>query len=260
MSQHPEPSSPVVLLTTSGDLCTIVVNGLAQRIGALTVIEEVPERRAELIKRRVRLCGRVAVAGQLMCGLLQRFGRQRRQARLEAIWREHGLDPKPNAVITVHRVPSVNSAECRALLGSMKPAVVAVYSTRIIGKATREATRAPFINYHAGINPKYRGQHPGYWALANGDEENYGVTIHIVDRGVDTGPVLYQERLKRDARDTIGTYQHAQAAVALPLFARAIEDARAGRLQPHKVDLPSQLWFPPTIWSYLATGLRRGVW
>lgn len=120
--------------------------------------------------------------------------------------------------------------------------------------------RAPFINYHAGINPKYRGQHPGYWALVHGDPEHAGVTIHLVDEGVDTGAVLYQARVAFTCEDDITTYQWLQMAHALPLFAAALEDALAQRLTPKRVDLPSRQWFPPTLWAYAWNGMTRGVW
>ena len=155
---------------------------------------------------------------------------------------------------------SVNSEECRKLLKALTPGVVAVYGTRLLSRATLRAVDAPFINYHAGINPKYRGQHPGYWALASGDIENAGVTIHLVDEGVDTGSVLYQARVPFEEADNIATYQHVQAAFALPLFARALRDGLEGRLNPRTVELPSRQWFPPTLWRYLINGLTQKVW
>ena len=248
------------MLTAGGELGNIVVNGLARRVGVLSVIEEVPESKLVVIRRRMRLCGLVSTAGQVAFGLQQHLARPRRRVRLEAIWREHGLDPRPNPAIARRQVPSINSEACRALLREAEPAVVVVYGTRIIGAATLRAVDAPFINYHAGINPKYRGQHPAYWARACGDDANCGVTIHLVDCGVDTGGILYQARVALGREDTIATCQHVQAAAALPLLARAVEDALAGRLTARAVDLPSRLWFPPTLWSYLATGLVRGVW
>lgn len=247
------------MLTAGGALANIVVNGLAARLGPLTVIEERPETKAEVIRRRARKLGWITAIGQVGFGLAQRALWPNRR-RIAAIWRAHGLDPAPARRVTIHRVPSVNSPECRALLQSLAPGVVAVYGTRILKPATLAAASAPFINYHAGINPKYRGQHPGYWALAEGDPENAGVTVHLVDIGVDTGAVLYQARVRFDPEDTIASYQHLQAAHALPLFARAIEDALQGRLAPRQVDLPSRQYFPPTLWGYVATGLARGVW
>ncbi len=252
-------ASRVVLLTAGGTLANIVANGLAARLGPITLIEEEPEGKAHVIRRRARLQGWATALGQIAFGLAQRL-LWPNKARLSAIWTTHGLDPSLPSGLTVHRVPSVNSPECRALLAGLNPAVVAVYGTRILKPATLASVAAPFINYHAGINPKYRGQHPGYWALAEGDAANAGVTIHLVDEGVDTGSVLYQTRVTFAPEDTIASYQHVQAAHALPLFARAIEDAKAGRLQPRPVDLPSRQYFPPTLWGYLATGITRGVW
>ena len=250
----------IVVLMAGGALGWIVVNGLRQRLGPLVVIEEAPESKIAVIKRRLRLVGPVATAGQIAFGLVHRLLEQRWRSRLADIWRRHGLFPAPDPAVIVHPVASVNSDACRSLLRQLAPDVVAVYGTRIIGRATLSAVPVPFINYHAGINPKYRGQHPAYWARADRDEEHCGVTIHLVDHGVDTGEVLYQARVELEPQDTIGTYQHVQAATALPLLARAIGDALAGRLDPRRIDLPSRLWFPPTLWGYLATGLRRGVW
>jgi hypothetical protein len=250
---------PIVLLSAGGTLAHIVANGLAARLGPITIIEESPESKRQVIRRRARLQGWVTALGQVGFGLAQRL-LWPNTGRLAAIWNQHGLDPAPPSALTIHRVPSVNTPECRALLTDLNPAVVAVYGTRILKPATLQSVTAPFINYHAGINPKYRGQHPGYWALAEGDAENAGVTIHLVDDGVDTGSVLYQTRVTFAPEDTIASYQHLQAAHAIPLFARAIEDATAGRLSPRAVDLPSRQYFPPTLWGYLATGLTRGVW
>lgn len=252
--------APVVVLTAGGELSAIVVNGLTRALGPVVVIEENRESKAEILRRRVRLNGVGSALGQVAFGLAQKFVQRRREVRIAEVIRDCRLDPRPNENVFFYRVPSVNSEACRTLLRDLNPSVVAVYGTRILKAATLRAVDAPFINYHAGINPKYRGQHPGYWALANGDRENAGVTIHMIDEGVDTGDVLYQARVRFSAEDTIATYQYVQAASALPLFARAIRDALDGRLNPRRVNLPSQQWFPPTLWQYLATGFTRGVW
>ncbi|MDX2307227.1 MAG: formyl transferase [Hyphomicrobium sp.] len=253
----------VVVLVADGALANIIVNGLSERLadrsGPLTVIAEEPEGKLKVVKRRIKILGIVPALGQLAFGLVQR-ALWPNTRRIHRIWSSYGLDPRSPHAVTIHRVPSVNSLECRALLRELRPAVVAVYGTRILKRATLLSVDAPFINYHAGINPKYRGQHPGYWALAEGDEDNAGVTIHLVDQGVDTGAVLYQARVLFGEDDTIASYQHVQAAHALPLFARAINDALQGRLKPRAVALPSRQYFPPTLWRYLSNGLTKGVW
>ena len=250
----------VVVLTAGGPLAWMVVNGLLARIGPVTVIEENPETKGEIVRRRLRLVGPIATAGQVAFGVWQRLLGRRAERRLRDIREQYGLDADPPAGIDVHRVTSINSDAARQLLAGLDPKVVAVYGTRIISRATLAAVSAPFINYHAGINPKYRGQHPAYWALAAGDAEHAGVTVHLVDAGVDTGEVLYQERVSFTPADTIATYQTLQAATGVALFARAIEDALAGRLAPRRVDLPSRNHLPPTLWRYVWTGVTRGVW
>lgn len=251
----------VVLLTTSGPLPRILINDLARRYPDLAVIEEASESKLSILKRRARLLGWQTAIGQAACTPLLRLIGRRGQARVRAVIKDHGLDAGlPPERVEIRRVPSVNSSDGRQALRELAPDVVAVYGTRIIGHQTLDAIDVPTINYHAGINPKYRGQNPAYWALVSGDVANAGVTIHLVDEGVDTGRVLYQSRVTFAADDTIVTQPYAQMAAALPLLARAIEDALQKRLRPISVDLPSRQWFPPTVWTYLWHGVARGVW
>jgi methionyl-tRNA formyltransferase len=137
---------------------------------------------------------------------------------------------------------------------------VLVVGTRIISPTVLSSVGAPFINYHDGITPKYRGIHGGYWANAQGDLAKLGVTVHLVDPGIDTGDVLYQARLEPPAKDNYATFPYLQLVAALPLLQRAAQDAIAGSLAPQKADLPSLLWSHPTLWDYVATGLERGAW
>lgn len=252
--------SRIVVLTAGGPLAWTVVNGLVARLGPVTVIEEEPETKAEIIKRRLRLAGPVATAGQVAFGIWQRLTATRAEKRLAEIRAAHGLDTKRREGIVVHRVASHNSDDARQLLKSLDPEVVAVYGTRLLSRKTLAAADVPFINYHAGITPKYRGQHPAYWALAAGDTENAGVTVHLVDAGVDTGGVIYQARVAFAPEDTIATYQTLQAATGIALFARAVQDVISGEIRTVTVGLPSRNHLPPTIWRYFWNGLTRRVW
>jgi methionyl-tRNA formyltransferase len=189
----------------------------------------------------------------------QRLQRLYSGARIEAIKRAFGLDSGTIAT-EVKRMGDVNSEACRSFLREQRPSVVLVMGTRLIEEAMLRAANAPFVNYHAGITPKYRGVHGAYWARAKGDAANCGVTIHLIDKGIDTGAILYQARIVPEREDNFSTYPYLQLAAGLPLLARAGEDASAGRLAPIEVDLPSKLWSHPTLWSYLAAGLGRGAW
>jgi folate-dependent phosphoribosylglycinamide formyltransferase PurN len=255
------PPSRIAVLIAGGGLANILVNKLAERFPDLVVLQEQGEDAATIFRRRAKLRGWWDAMGQHLftyygLRIVTRLGK----ARVNQICSEHGLarDLKPG--IEVRPVPSVNSPECHAHLRALQPRAVAVYGTRILKRETLAAIDAPFINYHAGLNPKYRGQSGAYWALRNGDATHAGLTIHLVDTGVDTGDVLYQARSTFTKADNFQTYHFAQMAQAAPLLIQAIEDALAGQLKPSKPNLPSQQFFMPTLWGYVWAGLTKGVW
>ncbi|MFV0297518.1 MAG: formyl transferase [Hyphomicrobiaceae bacterium] len=243
------------------DLGWCMANALSKQLKNLAVIVEEPEAKSDIIRRRARLLGWSPALSQAACGLFVRYAKgTQAKLRVASICKQADLDPSPNPGLNIYRVRSVNSEDCRTLLRNLRPKVVAVYGTRIIKPATLECIPAPFINYHAGINPKYRGQHPAYWALSDGDRENAGITIHLVDSGVDTGGVLYQRQVHFEREDTLLTYQWVQISSAIPLFLQAIAEARENRMCVIPVDLPSRQYFPPTFGQYLRHGLTVGVW
>lgn len=237
-----------------------IVNAVAEAFGPITVIVEEPVPKTWLIRARMRRLGIVAVSGQLVFLVLLKFLDRFSRPRIAEIVAQENLKTDPPRETTVIPVELVNSPACIEALRSIDPAVVLVVSTRLLSPETLKSIGAPVMNLHSGINPKYRGQAGGYWALANCDSKNAGVTVHLVDAGVDTGRVLYQAPFKATERDSFTTYYFLQAAAARPLCVKAIEDALAGTLRPIDPALPSLRWDNPTIWFYLWTALKRGVW
>ena len=253
-------STEVVFLTTGNPLGQIAARRLAAAFPSLKIIVEPPVARSTLLRRRIKRLGPLHVAGQLAFGVLARGLCHVSRRRIAEILEQHRLEPRwPDGCERIE-VPSVNSPECIACLDRLDPRVVLLLGTRIIDRNTLAAVKVPLINYHAGITPKYRGIHGGYWAKAEGDLENFGVTVHLVDPGIDTGAVLYQARLMPTHADNYATFPYLQLAAVLPLMEQAARDALAGTLKPQTVDLPSRLWSHPTIWGYVAGGLRRGAW
>jgi hypothetical protein len=251
---------PIVLLTNEGSSGRITASYLADSFPSISVIVEQAPSRLQLLRRRVRQLGFVHVAGQLAFMAFQKLQQKAMHGRITSIMRSHGLSADWPANVDIVRVPSVNGPECLSRIRESSPKVVLVVGTRLIAREVLEAARVPFINYHAGITPKYRGTHGGYWANAQCDSDNCGVTIHLVDEGIDTGAVLYQSRIKSTQEDNFTTLPYLQLAAALPLLERAGRDAIGGDLRPQKIDLPSALWSHPTIWYYLMMGLRKGIW
>ena len=57
-----------------------------------------------------------------------------------------------------------------------------------------------FINCHAGLLPFYRGRNVLNWALINGEKE-FGVTVHYIDAGIDTGDIILQRKVEITPHD-----------------------------------------------------------
>jgi phosphoribosylglycinamide formyltransferase 1 len=246
----------IVVLGGKGRSTNIVTNDLAQEFD-VTLIREQPVPVSEMLRRRTKKLGWFTVAGQVAFMAAAKVQGKLCAVRVHAIEQAHGMDSSTPNVRTFY-VDSANDEETAELLRKFDPLVVVVNGTRILSEGTLKAVAAPFINTHAGITPKYRGVHGAYWALVRNDAENAGVTVHLVDTGIDTGGVLYQARVKPASGDCFSTYPTLQLAAALPLLKQAVHDALANRLRVIPADHPSQLFHHPTIWQYLA-GRLRGV-
>lgn len=250
----------LALLTIDTDVGRIAAHRLASRFPGMHVVVEKRVSRWSLLRARLKHLGVVRVAGQIAFMALSRMLVHLSRRRIRALVARAGLEDRwPDGCVLV-QVPSVNAPECIAALERIAPAAVLVVGTRIISRGVLAAVAVPIINYHAGITPKYRGIHGGYWARAEGDPDNIGVTVHLVDAGVDTGAVLYQTRLKPEPGDNYATFPYLQLAAGLPLLEQAAQDALDAKLAPQTVDLPSRLWSHPTIWGYLWRGLTRRAW
>ena len=78
--------------------------------------------------------------------------------------------------------------------------VVAAYG-KILPKSILDFPAFGCVNVHASLLPKWRGASPIQYAIWKGDDES-GVTIMLMDEGVDTGGILAQQPVKIDPAET----------------------------------------------------------
>lgn len=247
-------------MTGGGPHAWIMINTLREKYGDFPVIVEEPEDSQTFWARRRKLLGLPKVLSMQAARFPIRMTKFGAQARIHELIEAENLKPEPEAGTTIIAVPDVNSEAARDVLQRAKPKTVFVVSTRMLKAKTLTLVDASYINYHSGINPAYRGMFGGYFALANGEPEHFGATVHLIDEGVDTGGVLYQSQVKPDRKDTFHTYNWAMAAGSRKIVLQAIDDALNESLQPKQMDLPSKQYFAPTFGGYITTGLFKGVW
>lgn len=250
----------IVILSGTGFSTYAVYNALAARYPIARVIIEAPVDKKTFLQRRIKNLGWFTVIGQILfqaivVSLLQRSSKKRQQQ----IQTQHALNGAPPPESIVSRVSSVNDTATIALLQKLQPDVIVVNGTRIISKKVLNSVSCKFINTHAGITPKYRGVHGTYWALANNDAANSGVTVHLVDAGIDTGGVLYQQRVTTTPQDNFATYPILQLAAGIPLLVQAVADVLNNNIKTGSGTAESKLWYHPTIWQYLRNRIIKKV-
>lgn len=254
------PNKEIVVLAGKWETTPLVYNFLSEHFRVTKLVMEEPVPRKEFLKKRVKKLGWFTVGGQILFQLLigKRLAKTSKK-RIEEIVGDYGLSAKKIPAEKIIEVSSVNTEDCIRQLQNLNPAVVVVHGTRIISKKVLQSLNAPFINIHAGITPRYRGSHGAYWALANNDKENCGVTVHLVDAGIDTGNILYQQTIPLTPKDNFATYGYLQLAVGLELLQKALNELFEGKMEVKKNELDSALWHHPTLWGYVKTRMRRGV-
>ena len=104
--------------------------------------------------------------------------------------------------------------------------VVAAYGL-ILPQPVLELPRYGAINIHASLLPRWRGATPIQRALLAGDRDT-GISIMQMDTGLDTGPVLMQEKVPILEDDTLGTLQDRLAELGAKLSVRALDELQAG--------------------------------
>lgn len=250
----------VVMLTGPAISSRFMYNGLKEDVNIVQVIREVPVPMKTIMKNRAKKLGWFNVLGQIAFGklilpILRTFSKDQKEKVIQNL----GLSDLEISSEKLVDVSSVNSPETIEILKKINPDVVIVNGCRIVSKKVLSAVDAVFINTHEGITPRYRGIHGGYWALVNQDLENCGVTVHLVDKGVDTGGILYQARIQPEKKDNFTTYPYYQTAAGIPLMKQAVMDVENNSIQIKQPVLESQIWYHPTIWQYLWNFLTKGI-
>lgn len=88
-----------------------------------------------------------------------------------------------------------------------------------------------FVNLHFSLLPAWRGAAPVPAAILNGDHET-GVTCFVLERGMDTGPVLATRTIRVGPNETAGELTARLAGLGAPLLVEAVTGLVEGTLRP----------------------------
>jgi methionyl-tRNA formyltransferase len=139
---------------------------------------------------------------------------------------EHGL--------AIHQPSKIKTDEARRqfepLFKEADAGVVAAYG-RILPDWMLNAPRHGCVNVHSSLLPKYRGAAPINWAVARGERET-GVTIMLMDAGLDTGPVLLRRATAIGDEETAAELTPRLAELGAESLIEALSKLERGEIAP----------------------------
>ena len=112
--------------------------------------------------------------------------------------------------------------------------VVAAFG-QILSEEILTMPRLGCINIHASLLPKYRGAAPIQWSIIDGEKET-GITIMQMDKGLDTGDILFQKVVPILDTDTGESLFDKLAEVGARFLVEVLPDIEAGNIHPIKQD------------------------
>lgn len=107
--------------------------------------------------------------------------------------------------IPVFQPESLKNNELSGYLDEIKPDVIVVVAYgKLLPEYILNYPEYGCINVHASLLPKLRGAAPIQWSVINGDTHT-GVTTMLMDKGMDTGDILYKSQIEIEENDTAGS-------------------------------------------------------
>jgi methionyl-tRNA formyltransferase len=138
-------------------------------------------------------------------------------------------------------LPVVQSAsfkqpEAVAQLADLHPDVIVVAAFgQILPRAVLDIPAYGCVNIHPSLLPRFRGVSPVAAAILSGDEFT-GVSIMLLDEGVDTGPVLARAQIPISPLDTTGSLTAGLSLIAAHLLLEALPSWLRGEITPRPQD------------------------
>jgi methionyl-tRNA formyltransferase len=122
---------------------------------------------------------------------------------------------------------NLKSPEFVDKLKALKPDLQIVVAFRMLPESIWTLPVKGTINLHASLLPDYRGAAPINWVIINGEKET-GVTTFFIDKEIDTGKIIYAERVPIETNTTAGELHDKLMVIGANLLVRTVESIAQG--------------------------------
>ncbi|WP_339879534.1 methionyl-tRNA formyltransferase [uncultured Algoriphagus sp.] len=143
---------------------------------------------------------------------------------------------------------NLKSPEFQEKLRALNADLQIVVAFRMLPEAVWDMPPLGTFNLHASLLPNYRGAAPINWAIINGDKET-GVTTFFLKHEIDTGSIIYQEKVAILDEDDLGTVYEKLMNVGSKLVLKTVEDIAADKVQSLPQDESQAIHHAPKIFK-----------
>lgn len=169
----------------------------------------------------LRELGPAAVVAQLTARIPQLNGTRSADGDTETVasWaRRHAVPVRFHS--------RLDEPACLAAIHDLAPDILVLAGADIAPAAILEEPPLATVNAHYGLLPRYRGMNVTEWSIYHDDP--IGVTVHVVDPGIDTGDVLLREEIDAVRGDTLASLRPKHQDAAQRLLREAVALLGAG--------------------------------
>ena len=124
----------------------------------------------------------------------------------------------------------LNSLKTLTRLKEISPDFIACFGTGILHERILSNYPDCIFNLHVGIPEYYRGSSCNFWPIYNGDLKNLGATVHIIEKGIDTGKIAGAKLITLEATDNEQTIAWKTIEVGTQLMVETIDKWKLGTL------------------------------
>jgi methionyl-tRNA formyltransferase len=127
---------------------------------------------------------------------------------------------------------------------SLQPDMIIVAAFgQILPKAIIDLPPLGCLNIHPSLLPKYRGAAPINWSIIQGETKT-GVTIMLMDEGMDSGDILAQEEIPLETTDIYGSLHDRLAKIGASLLLQTVLQVITGSIQRQPQDTSAVTYAP----------------
>ncbi|UZD23649.1 methionyl-tRNA formyltransferase [Algoriphagus halophytocola] len=143
---------------------------------------------------------------------------------------------------------NLKSPEFQRNLKELNADLQIVVAFRMLPEAVWSMPPLGTFNLHASLLPDYRGAAPINWAIINGDEET-GVTTFFLQHEIDTGSIIYQEKVQILEEDNLGSVYQKLMDVGSKLVLQTVQDIAEDKVKSYPQDESKAIHHAPKIFK-----------